>query len=275
VPETASNIVRLTRRSVLLSTMRLPTALLLVFVVLVVATGCIGDGETENARDAFLENNVSGYEYESTTAYEFGAQGRTTFSATQTRSVIDRQRRELRANLTTMPEEQKTQTYLVNGTLYTKTTANGTDTGWLRFEDSNETVREWEARDELAVYEELLEGSSVDQNGTEEVRGTEANRLEVSLNKEDRTDLLLSKFGDDRSLFESAEINEFDTTAWITDNGTLLRSRTNASMTIPDQQTQMGVVDMNVEVYFADDFYYDDSYSVEVPEEASDAPRAD
>lgn len=255
--------------------MRLPTALLLVFVVLVVATGCIGDGETENARDAFLENNVSGYEYESTTAYEFGAQGRTTFSATQTRSVIDRQRRELRANLTTMPEEQKTQTYLVNGTLYTKTTANGTDTGWLRFEDSNETVREWEARDELAVYEELLEGSSVDQNGTEEVRGTEANRLEVSLNKEDRTDLLLSKFGDDRSLFESAEIDEFDTTAWITDNGTLLRSRTNASMTIPDQQTQMGVVDMNVEVYFADDFYYDDSYSVEVPEEASDAPRAD
>ncbi|MFP4188121.1 MAG: hypothetical protein ACLFR5_01780, partial [Halobacteriales archaeon] len=138
-------------------------AVLLLFSVL--TAGCIGGGasQADEARDAFVENNVSSYVYEGETTYSFGAPGGPTRTTTiAANATVDRSTTSLAAELDSLTEgageraESNTTTYLVNGTVYSNSVRGGNSTGWVAFRSEGEVENTWEARDELGVYEDLL-----------------------------------------------------------------------------------------------------------------------
>jgi len=247
----------------------------------VVAAGCVGGApQAEEARDAFVENNVSSYAYEGETEYSFGAPGGPARTTTvDANATVNRSGGSLAAELDSLTEgageraESETVTYLVNGTVYSNSVRGGNSTGWVAFRGEGEVESTWDARDELAVYEDILRNASVEGNGTETVDGAEANRVEVELG-EDRSELLTSKFRDDASFFQESETEAFGTTVWITDDGSLLRAETDAALSLSNQETRTGETDIDVEVRFVDSFRYDDVPAVELPAEAENATVA-
>lgn len=257
--------------------------LVALLVLIVLASGCVGNGGTnagaqaDDIRDTFVANNVSSYVYEGEMSYSFGTAGGPARTTTITTEVtVNRSARELGATVNSVTEgagerlASNTTTYLVNGTVYSRTVRNGNSTGWIPFDDDAEVENTWDARDELRLYEDVLRNASVEHNGTETVGDGQAHRLEVEL-RDRRTDLFAGKFRDEPDLFEEAETDSFGTTVWITDDGNLVRAETEATMTLRGQQTRSGERDMNVELRIADDFRYDEPAAVELPTELAEA----
>lgn len=242
-------------------------------LLLVLVAGCLGGVSGEEVRDGFVENEVDAYVHEGETVVEFGITGGPTQEAVYTtESTVEYDESRLGSVFETVSDggeerqETTTTTYLVNSTVYERTEGPLGDSGWVSFDSTDEINATWESRDSLSLYADVLEDASVEHNGSEALRGEEAHRIDVEL-EEARTDFLLGKFGDDRSLFEDATTDSFDKTVWITEEGHLLRAETEAEMTVHDQQTQTGEVDLDVSVTVDDVFLYDDVPEIEPPDE--------
>jgi hypothetical protein len=256
--------------------------LVALLVLAILASGCLGNAGTDGAeadevRDSFIDNDVSSYVYEGETSYSFGTQGGPTRATTITiEATVNRSARELDATVDSVTEgagertASNTTTYLLNGTVYSRTVRDGNSTGWVPFEGDAEVNNTWDARDELRLYEDVLENATVEHNGTETVRGKQAHRLEVELG-ENRTDLLLGKFRESPEFFNQAETRSFVTTVWITDGGNLLRAETEATMVLRGQQTRSGERDITVELGLTDSFRYDERTAVEPPTRLAEA----
>jgi hypothetical protein len=255
--------------------------LLILLVLVVLASGCLGDGDAQaaDARDAFLDNNVSSYVHEAETSYSLSApDGPTRATTITTRSTVDRIDRRLSASIDSVTEGagresvSNTTTYLVNGTVYSRSVRGGNTTGWVAFGSEGEVENTWEARDELRLYERVLSNVSVGHNGTETVRGEGAHRIDVRLGDR-RTELISGKFREGASFFEEGETEGFRTTVWITDDGRLLRAETRATVTLRNRETRSGETDLNVDMRFVDEFRYEDTPAVEPPREALNSTR--
>lgn len=269
---------------------------LLVLVLLVLA-GCLGNGgssgssspvSAETIRADFVESNTSSYAYNSTTEFEISTQRTGTIQSTtvETEAVINHAADRVRVNQTFTGRSgggaqrsvtrSGTRTYLVNGSVYTRTVRNGNRTGWLRFDDSREINRTWEAREEIALYTDVLRGASVAHEGTEMIRGTEAHRLSVELDSGGRRNLFLGKFGDRPGFFSNeTEFEEFNTTVWISnDTRNLLRAETTATLTTT-RTVRSTTAEFEVSVKFADEFFYNRDETVKLPDAAADAQPAE
>lgn len=249
--------------------------LVLLLVLAVLASGCLGNGgaQADDVRDSFVENNVSSYVHEGETSYAFGSSGGPTRTTTiDVQAALDRGTRSLHATVDSLTEgageriASNTTTYLVNGTVYSRTVRSGNTTGWVRFSDDADVTNTWDARDELGLYEDVLRNASVEHNGTETVRDETAHRLDVELGDR-RSRLLQGKFRESPGFFDQAETESFRTSVWITDDGTLLRAETHVTMALSGQQTATGERDLNVEMRFVDTFRYED-VTVDPPREA-------
>jgi len=263
--------------------------LILVFAVATTTlTGCIGNGtptQADEVRNSFIDSteNVSFYEYEGeltrdmTPVNEVGRQ----VSTTTTEAIIDYENEELKSNLVSVRRQanetrSNTKTYLINGTVYERTESQRLDSGWTRFENSQEVKKTWEARDELGLYAELLGNVSVGMaERDEEVSENDSMHiLDVGLDKKERVEFLTGKLGDEASFFEDINIDEFSMRVWISDDDhRLVRAETEVSMTAPNQRTEVGVIDLEVNIESTDEFSYDQPVEIELPEEARGAER--
>lgn len=253
---------------------------ILFLIVLIALTGClVGGVSPDDVRDGYVESNTTSYSYNSTTTFEISAP----FSPVQTTTFdttasIDRANNELRVNSTYTRKTQNrrqqavTTTYLVNGSVYSRTVRNSNDTGWVRFDRQGEVNKTWNVRDSLALYTDLLRNASVEDRDVTEVRGIRAHRLSVELDPEERTKLFLSKFSDQPRFFErNVTVENFNLTVWISeDSYNLLQAETTASLT-GTQVIQGRTVELNVNLRFVDEFYYED-VDVRLPRTISNSP---
>lgn len=259
----------------------------LLAVLAVLLAGCVGGGggdaggvSPEEVRDGFVGNgsNVPSYGYEGETTFEIGAVGRerTQTTTTTTDAVLDYEGRRLRAEQVSGQGGQETRTtrYVVNGTAYDRTNTSSNDTGWIAFENATEANKTIEDLDELGLYARILENASVSlaDGGGEDADGTDTHVLTVELDESERIDFLTGKLSEDSGFLNELQMEEFNTTVWISeDENRLVRARTEVSAVAPDQRTRAGVLDMRAEMTFVNEFRYDEPVEIELPDEARDA----
>lgn len=242
----------------------------------VVVSGCLGGGSAQEVRGDFLEKNVSAYTYDGELSYTISTpRGPPQTTTVERTAAVDRVERELRANSSFATEvggqsiRSSATTYLVNGSVFSRTSRNESSTGWTQFDRPREVNATWRATDSLALYASVLMNASVNRAGTQEIRGRETHALRVEPGPGGRTRLLLGKFRDQQGFFRNqTEFDSFNMTVWIsTESLNLLQAETNTDMTLT-QNLRGREVDFSVNVEFDDTFSYGD-VDVDLPSSVS------
>ncbi len=243
-------------------------------VAVAVVSGCLHGG-AEDVRDGFVEaaDDVESYEVESELVFEIsagpGTVPQTTTSSTD--AVVDRGGEALEVEQVTERVEgddvrsSDTTTYVVDGVLYERTVAGEQDSGWLRYDSAVEVEREWESRDRVAFYQEVLEDASV-SSVDEDVDGE---LLDVELSGEAKVNYLAGNFDEDPEFFERADVQEFSLQVYV-DDGSLRSAEADASLTVERQGEGPSELQLTVEAI--DEFRsYGEVDEVVLPEETEDA----
>lgn len=182
-----------------------------------------GPGTANGTSDATAEEVVESVaaEVDEIDAYEMTSEMNMTLSVPNgeqtirlsANSSVDRANREATTVQTTSMGAQTltSETYLVDGTVYqhSEVLVQQFNSEWIKVNVSEDLEEQFRQNDELGAHRAMLQNASVTLNGTEEVGGTQAYRLEADVNET----AIEAFYGFDNA--SGVSIDNIETTVWV------------------------------------------------------------